>query len=441
MATTTTANLNEAMKVIFADPLITNVVTDTELMQLFEVDANVQVENTTQGRYVEMAHYFTLPAGVGARHENEYLPVPDAPEFLNSRLFLRKLQGVVEMTGDTMRRVTGSEGAFLDYMSRALPDLVERLRNEIDRQYIGYGAGLKARCAGTFQGAGPYTLVVNRALGVTGYEDPWLQFLEGESVVFAADAGGVTIRNAGSAQAARITNINEDTNTLTLVAAAGLAAAVQNNDFIAAGDASGVSFRHATSGEDREIAGLLAAVDDGGIIPTYNNIARANRRYWQGLVINGGAAPWNGAMTEDLLTFADDESFVRGGGRIDCLVMSRSAVRGYWKSLRSDRFLMDPRQYMGGKSGVSILLGDRTIPLKVARKLPPQIAFGLTLGSFRRLTLNSWEWDDRTGSIWNRVTDAVGRKDAYYAAGNMYEQLFCVQPRRNFRIDGLAKVQ
>lgn len=441
MSTTTTANLNEAMKVIFADPLITNVVTDTELMQLFEVDSNVQTENTTQGRYIEMAHYFTLPAGVGARAENEYIPVPDSPEFLNSRLFLRKLQGVVEMTGDTMRRVTGSEGAFLDYMSRALPDLVERLRNEIDRQYIGYGAGIKARTTQTFQGAGPYTVTLGDAFGVSGFQDPWLQFLEGEQIVFSGTAGGTTIRNAGTTQAARVTNIDEDLNQLTLVADAALAAAVQNGDYIASGDASGLSFRTDPGGEDREIAGLLAGCDDGGIVATYNNIARANRRYWQSLVFDASVAPWNGAMSEDLLTYADDESFVRGGGRVDCLVMSRSAVRGYWKSLKSDRFLMDPRQYMGGKSGVSILLGDRTLPLKVGRKIPPQVAFGLTLPSWRRLTLNAWEWDDRTGSIWNRVTDAVGRKDAYYAVGNMYEQLFCVQPRRNFRIDGLSKVQ
>lgn len=441
MSTTLIADLDEAMKIIFSDPIVTNVVTDSELMSLFKTDTNIQTEVTTGGRYIEMAHYFQLPAGVGARAENEYLPIPDAPEFLNSRVYLRKLQGVVEMTGDVMRRVTGSEGAFIDYMSRALPDLVERLKNEIDRQYIGFGAGIKARVNGAVSGGGPYTLSVDNALGVAGYEQAWLQFLEGESLVFSPNADGSSLRNAGSGQSAKLTNIDEDTNTLTLTGAAGLFGVVADNDYIFAGDASGVSTQTA-AGVDREIAGLLAGVDDGNIIANYNNIARANRRYWQGVIINGAASPWNGAMTEDLLVYADDETFIRGGGRVDVIVMNRSALRGYWKSLKSDRFYPDPRSYTGGKPGsLIVMLGDRQLGLKVARKLPPQVVFGLQTDSWRRITLGEWEWDDRTGAIWNRVTDAVGRKDAYYAVGNMYEQLFCIQPRKNFRIDGLATVQ
>jgi hypothetical protein len=41
------------------------------------------------------------------------------------------------MTGDTMRRVRSSEGAFLNWADRALPDLVVRLVNTIDRMAIG----------------------------------------------------------------------------------------------------------------------------------------------------------------------------------------------------------------------------------------------------------------------------------------------------------------
>lgn len=439
MATSVTTDLTEAMKIIFADPLINNVVTDTELMSLFQTDANIKTEDTTGGRYIEMAHYFQLPAGVGARAEGEYIPIPDSPAFKNSRIYLRKLQGSVEMTGDVMRKVTGSEGAFLDYMSRALPDLVERLKNEIDRQYIGYGAGIKARVT-SVTGTTTITVVAEDALGVNGFEDPWLQFLEGESCVFSDTAGATALRNAGTGQAAKLTAIAEDTNTLTFTCASGLGSAIVAQDYIFAGDASGQSSRTAAS-EDREIAGLLAAVDDGNIVATYNNIARSGNRYWQGNVIDASVAPYNGAMTEDLLAFADDTTFVRGSGKVDVLVMSRSATRGYWKSLKSDRTYPDPRSYTGGKPGLQVILGDRTLGLKVARKMPPQLAFGLSTDSFRRITLGSWEWDDRTGSIWNRVTDANGRKDAYYAVGNMYEQLFCVKPRTNFRIDGLTKIQ
>jgi hypothetical protein len=76
--------------------------------------------------------------------------------------------------------------------------------------------------------------------------------------------------------------------------------------------------------------------------------------------------------------------------------------------------------------------------MMVARKLPPEVCFALQSDTWRRLTLGTWDWDDRTGSIWNRVTDSVGRKDAFFATGNMYEQLFCTAPRKNVRIDNLS---
>lgn len=448
MATTTTAepDLDAALKVIFSEPLVNNVVSDTELLSLFQTDMNVKEDPTTGGRYIEGAHYFQLPAGVGARAENEYIPVAENPVFVNSRVFLRKIQGVIEMTGDTMRRVTSNEGAFLDYLERALPDLSTRLTHELDRMYLGYGAGVRARVtvisAMDVPVVGQFQITVDRALGVTGYEDPFLQFMEGDSLGFTGSlAAPIALRNAGAGQAARVVNIDEVNNIITVVGLNALRAALVVNDYVGSADAAGNSFPFGNPATERELHGLLGAVDNGGIVATYMNIVRANFRLWNSIVIDASAAPFAGQMNEELLTFADDETAVKGAGKIDVIVMSRSAARGYWKSLKGDRFFMDPSSYRGGKGPLSILLADRAVQLRVARKLPPQVCFGLMSSCFKRFTLGTWEWDDRTGAIWNRVTDATGRKDAYYAVGNMYEQLFCQAPRKNFRIDGLTKVQ
>ncbi len=442
-ATTTTSAITEAMKIIFADPLITNIVEDSELLSIFQTDMNVNVDDTTGGRFIEMAHYFQLPAGVGARGENEYIPEADDPVFKNSRLFLRKIQGTVEMTGDTMRRVVGDEGAFINYMERALPDLVTRLVNEIDRMYIGFGAGIKARAELTpvRPSSGVLEVTVNRALGVDGFTDAFLQFLEGERIVFDLAADGQTVVTGGGFQSLRVTDIDEDNNLITFAGNDTLVAAVVSAGadlYLFPGDEAGTSTQNA-AGVDREIAGLMAGADDGGIISTYNNISRtgANSRLWKSIVIDGSDAVWGGQLTEELLSFADDEVAVKGAGKIDTIVSSRSAARGYWQSLKGDRVFNDPRSFSGGKGGLSILLGDREVQMKVARKLPPEVCFALQADTWRRLTLGTWDWDDRTGSIWNRVIDAVGRKDAFFAAGNMYEQLFCTAPRKNVRIDNL----
>lgn len=433
-STTTTASLDNLMKILYSDPLITDIISESELMDMFKTDFNVKTEETTGGKYIETAHYLRLAGAAGARAENDYIPVPQTPRIENSRIYLKKLLGVVEMTGDVMERVVGDEGSFINYMERALPDTKERVVNEADRMYIGYGAGVKARVKTKTDSS---HIIVDRALGITGFEDAWLQFAEGETIVFSSTAVGTALRNPGTTQAALVENIDETTGTLTITVDATTYAAIAVDDFIFAGDQSGTS--SSNGGVNREISGLLAGVDDGGIVSTYNNIARSGNRFWNSRVIDASGAPYNGILTEKLLTIADAQTSVAAQSKIDALVMSPHAPIGYWDDLKGDRIINDPKNYTGGKGSLSILLGDRTIPLRTARKLPPQIAFGLNTATWRRFTLGTWQWVARGGSIWNLVTDSVGRKDAYFAYGKMYEELACIYPRRNFRIEGLSR--
>ena len=437
---TGTDDTQEIMKVIFSEPLVMNVVTDSELMGEFETDTNVVEEETTGGRYIEAAHYFALSGGAGAVIERGTHPQADPPVFANSRVYLKKIGGSVELTGDEMKKVKAGPSGWVDYAERALPDLVTRVVNSMDRQYIGYGYGVKARVTsvGAYNtpAAGQFNVVVEDTLGIDGWEDPWLQFLEQERDVFTSSlTNPVTVRNAGTGQSALVKNIDPDTNTLTFDGLEALRNLIAAGDYIADGDRGRYSFPHA--GTTVEVSGLLAAVDDGDIVSTYMNIARANNRLWQGQVINGLAAPFDGTLTETLLNYADRRSRKRGGGNVDLIVTSDSGADSYWESMKGDRVFQGSQNYEGGrKKGLPIILGDRTIRLKVARKLPPQITFGLQTNTFKRFSLGSWEWSDTTGSIWNRVVDTTGFYDMFAAFGVMYEELFCSQPAKNFRIDG-----
>lgn len=421
-----TVDLNNAMKIIFEDSIVNNVVTDTELLDLFEEDNNIMREETTGGRYIETAQYFGLPAGVGARHENDYIPVPNGPTIQNSRIYLKKVQGVVDMTGDVMKRVRSSEGAFLNWAQRALPDLVERLRHELDRMLLSYGAGIKARVN---DAAPDTTLGIDAAFGLAGLTNQHLQFLEGESVVFSAAATGDPLRDSGTS--AEVTDIADDGTEITIDA---LPTGVADDDYIFPGDDSGFSGQ-GSSGSDREPMGLLGMVDDGTVLATFQNIVRANWKLWRSITHDAGA----GVLTEDVLTEVDDQVFVEGGGTPNAVVTSRTQIREYWKDLRADRTLNDPRSYTGGKGeDVGIFLGDRTVRLRVARKMPPELCFLLQTDTFKRWQLGTFEWDDTTGAIWRQVTDATGRKDAFYAYGNMYLQMGCLHPRKNAKIDNLG---
>ncbi len=465
---TQVSSLTEAMKVIFSDPVVNNMVVESELLGRFRAESNIRTDDTTGGRYIEMAHYFQLPAGVGARQEDDYLPVADRPRFVNSRVWLSKVQGTIEMTGDVMRRVTSSEGAFLDYAQQALPDFTQRLVHEVDRMVLGIGSGVKSRIANVtasvggiaFTGgisafntpaAGQFAILIDRTMGITGLTQAFLHYLEGERLVFTATLSNtnVTLKNPGTGQSARVISIDEDNGILVLEGLDALRTALAANDYVGAGDGAGHSLPGAapTGGTIgyKEMAGLFAGADDGNIFAVYNHIDRsvAANRLWRSIVVDAASAslPFNGVLNEELFAYADDQVSVRGGGRPDLIVTSRSGSRSYWKSLKSDRFFMDPRgNYASGKAGLQIILGDRSLPLVVARKLPPESTFMLQTDTWRRLTLGTWEWDDTTGSIWNRVTDTTGRRDAYFAVGNGYEQLFCIAPRKNVRIDGLTSV-
>lgn len=446
-------NLTEAMKVIFQDPIVTNIVEDSEFMKFVQQDVNVTYNQTTGGRYVELAHDFRKGGSVGARSEGDYIPVANRPVYKNSRIKLRKIQGSIEMTGDVMRRVKQDEGAFIAYMERALPDCIVRLVNSIDRQYIGTGFGVKARVASKGAGSGvDLTLnyiVVDRALGVTGYTDAWKQFLEGDSIIFSASVNGTSPRAGATQRFAIVSDVNEELGRIYLEAPGGavpdqtLFTNITANDYIFEGDQAGASVQDPADNEYREITGMLAGVDDGLIVQTYHNIIRGvGTRLWQGQVLDSSSATlgFGAQMSEDLLVYADELGSERGSAKFTHVVMSRSANRGYWKSLKGDRFIQDPRgQYTGGKaSGLQIVLGDRTLTLKVARKLPPQVAFLLQADTWKRWGLGSFEWDDATGAIWNRATDGTGRQDQFYAVGQLYEELGCVAPRKNLRIDNLA---
>ncbi len=443
---TATDNTQEILKIIFDEPLITNVVTDTELMSAFEVDSNVMRENTTGGRYIEGAQYFAYSGGVRAVEERGAFPQADPPVFKNSRIYLKKIGGSVEMTGDEMRKVTGDIGSYINYMERSLPDLVLRLSNSIDRMYLGYGYGVKARVTsvGAYDSpaAGQFNVVVEDTLGIDGWQEPWLQFLEQERDVFSSGiTAPITLRNAGVNQSALLKNITPETNTLTFEGVQALRDAISAGDYLADGDKGGSAFPSGSvTLTTKEISGLLAAIDNGDLVSTYMNIPRQGNRLWQGQVIDGNTGAFDGTLTENLLNFADRRARVRGAGKVNMVVVSEAGYDSYWESLKSSQQFVNPQgSFTGGRDDkLSIIMGARRVRLTPARKLPPQVAFGVDTATFKRYSLNAWEWINQTGSIWRALSDVTGQYDIYVALGCLYEELFCNAPARNWRLDNLT---
>jgi hypothetical protein len=444
---TDTDNTSEILKIIFDEPLIVNVTTDFQLMGAFEVDSNVMREQTTGGRYIETAQQFALSGGVRAVDQLGAFPQATPPVYQNARIYLKKIGGSVEITGDELRKVIGDVGSYINFMERALPDLVERLRNTLDRQYMGYGYGVKARVTtiGSYNtpAAGQFNITAEDTLGIDGWDSPWLQFLEQEQDVFTSQiaTAPITLRNAGVNQAAILKNITPETNVLTFEGPESLRDAIVAGDYIADGDKGGSAFPSGSSTlTTREISGLLAAIDDGNIVATYNNIARANQRLWQGQVIDGNSGEFDGTLSETLLNFADRRARVRGAGKVNLIAVSEAGYDSYWKSLKTSQQFVNPQgSFTGGRNDdLTIILGARRVRLTPCRKMPSEVAFGVDTTTFKRYSLNKWEWINQTGSIWRPVSDVIGQYDQYVALGALYEELSCGAPARNWRLDNLV---
>jgi hypothetical protein len=148
---------------------------------------------------------------------------------------------------------------------------------------------------------------------------------------------------------------------------------------------------------------------------------------------------YSGVLSEDLLDYCDSLAWERAGGKVDLIMMNRNGQRSFWKSLKGDRVLNDPQgQFVGGKASLKIMLGDRVVELKAARKLPASRVYGIDRSVMKRFKIGTGRWDDITGSIWNRVTDSTGVKDAAYAIWIQEEEYACVHPARCFKITNLA---
>lgn len=434
--TTLVTDVDEIMKVMFEDSVEESYVADSEVIEIID-SYQISEKDTTGGRWIEMGHMLSLPAGSRAVLENDYIPVPEPATFINSRVYLKKRMATIEMTGDVMDRVRGgNEEVFLNYMERAMPGLLERLGADRDVAYVGYGLGVKARVlAVTGPASGLYTITLQNNYGITGFTGAWKSFMEGETIVFAAAATNPTLRNAGTAQAFKVTEVVEAgpglNGSIIGTMDAALAAAIVANDYIFQGDQSGHSGQ--TSGENRELTGLIGMVDDGGVLATYMNQPRTVSRFWRSLVYDAQASG-NGVLDEDLLNLIDDSAGERRNSKLNALLTSRSAARGYWKSVKTERWQQNPRHLVAGKDKVDLLVNGRLIPFRTARKLPDECAFFIESATIKRVHLGRGKWDDTTGAIWNRVTDGTGRKHAFYASYIMREELCCKAPGKNVAI-------
>ena len=425
--------LNEVMKTYYQEPVWENLVSDSELLDLFEVDADQQVFESNGGRWIELAHDMADGGGSGARKEGGYIPAATPPSYKNSKIFLKKNLMTTQMSSESMRRVKQGPYAFLTWIETDMKKRVRRHRHHIDRQAFGTGTGIIARVN---QGTPTTSLVIDSAFGIAGRSKAAYLVKEGDYIRVGPNADGSSLRTG----AAKVTGIDYDNLTITIDA---LPTSTTDNDYIFLGDTADNGSRKggSTSGEsDSEMMGLFGIVDSAttGVLTAFQGLTRATTPNWYGFSVDAASAS-SGNLSESVARILYDKIVEQGDGKPDLLLASVSGRRNYWNTLKTDRMFVNPRGYTGGEGPLKMLLDEQELPIRTVRKCPSEVAMLIEKASLKRWQFGAgFEWDDTTGSIWRQASDSTGILDAFYAYGRFEAQLGCVLPAHNGILYGLS---
>jgi hypothetical protein len=432
MATTGTqasgfTGLNDMLKQVYTRPFENNVEKESELSDVIQKAEGFEVIEGPDGKQVNMGHIFSSGGGVGSMNEDDYLYTPTVPTVKQSSITIKQHVAVVELSGRTLRRVKKGPAAFVTWADEALPRKAARLAFHKDRQYLGTQTGIICRInqaspTGTNDG-------IDNMFGIAGLDDGAANLiLRDDNLRFGPNANGTSLRTG----TALVTAISFANKTLS---EAVMPTSTADNDYVFLGDTNvqGIG--------TREMMGLEGIIDDGTNVATFQGLTRSSfPQELNGQVIDSTANGFDGTVSEELLDVGYQYAFERGAmGKPSLVVLNRSGARSFWKNLKNDRVINDPRgTYEGGKATLKMILGDGIAQVRSCRKVPLSRVYGIDTSTIQRYRVGAGRWDDTDGSVWNRVVDGTGRKDAFFAVYVEEEEVGSGNPAGNFKLTNVA---
>lgn len=415
--------LNDVMKQVYEKAFDNNIEKEQEVLDVFKKAANFDTFDGPDGKGVYMSHIFTSGGGFASGLEGDYLPTPSLPSTKQSYLTIKKHTVVAELSGETLRRVKKGPAAFASWAAETLPRYAQIAAWHLDRQALGTGTGIVARVN---DGSPDTTIGIDSAFGVASLDGYTRLIREGDSLRASPNANGTSPRTGAMVVSA----IDHDTGIVTVDAAA---ASLADNDYLFVGDANVYGLGA------REMTGLEALVDDGNIVSTIQNLSRSTYPKLKAQQINAATAADGGALNEVLLDRAATLAWERAMGKIDLILANRASQRKFWETLKGDRVINDPKgEFIGGQRSVKMLLGTNVVSILAARKVPDSRCYLLDSSTIKKYQIGEGRWDDTTGSVWERVTNSTGRRDAYYAVFVKEMEMGISDPAKCVKITGLT---
>lgn len=425
--------LNDMLKQVYTKSFENNVEKDSEVADLIAKAEGFEVVDGPDGKQINIGHEFSSGGGVGSMLEDDYLYTPTPPTTKQSAITIKQHVAIVELSGRTLRRVKKGPAAFVTWADKALPKKAQRLAFHKDRQYLGTGTGIICRMNGAPDGTGD---PIDNMFGISGLDDRATHLLlRDDSLRIGPNANGSSLRT-GALYVKGIAYGTKAINTSTTYGGAdATVGSAADNDYVFLGDAN------VNGSGSREMMGLEGIIDDGTNVATFQGLARSAYPELNGQIVDASASGWDQTLSEEILDYADALCFERGNmGRPKVVLVNRSGQRSFWKNLKNDRVINDPRgTYKGGKNRLKMMLGDRMVDVVGGRKVPASRGYLIDGEGIERYRIGKGRWDDTDGDIWNRVVDATGRKDAFFAVYVEEEEVGANNPAGSAKITNLLE--
>jgi hypothetical protein len=391
MATVTLTTVNELLKEIYEDRLRDQLNSEVTILSRIEKTSE-GVTNEVGGKYVTFPIRVQRNQGMGARNENEALPVARPPKYAAARVTLAYLYGTLQLTGQAISLADSNPQAFVSVMDENIKDLKEGLAKDMSRQIFGTSAGILA----TANSAGSTTTFV--CLNEEAI------YLEVGMFVDIWDTSAAGLMTGGPFEITAIAPGATNT-TVTYTGASGAATA--------SGDTL-----HRNGSRNKETIGFRQIVDSSG---TLYNVDPTVYPVWKSTVNNNSGT--NRALSEGLMIKLADDIRKAGGGTPTLMVSNLGVKRAYFNLLVQQRRNVNTQNFTGGFKGLAFTTTKGEIPFIDDLDAQTNRIYFINEKEIKLYREGDWSFMDRDGSMWQRVIDSTGTYDAYQAIMFKYCQL------------------
>lgn len=385
MATTTLSVVDAILKEVYEDRIRDQL--QSEVITLKRIERTTEgVTNEVGGKYVTFPIRVRRNHGIGARGENQALPVARSQKYKSARINLAYLYGAVSISGQTMELADKNFQAFASAMQQELEGLKQTLVKDTNRQVYGTSRGVLAT-----------TTAVATANQVTV---DTTQYLEVGMFIDIVDV----VNDAVHGSNREITAINTSTKVVTYSGADVTTDAI--GDHLVR-----------TGSLNQEKVGFEEIVDDVG---TLYNIDPSAEPVWKS-VINANAGT-NRALSEGLMIKMVDD-IRTNGGRTTVVFASLGVRRAYFNLLVQQRRYVNTKTFEGGFNGLEFTTDWGDVPVISDFDCQPNRMYFVNEKELKLYQEGDWSFMNRDGSNWQRVITTAGNFDAYEAMMFKYCQI------------------